>query len=106
MSYKIGQKVIIYNDLFKIKRVEGEHAYFGCNEEGCTAIIMEPNIAATYIGEADPEYYRSASALKKSAQVLKDNLDINEACGEDTCDTLEEVIALAEKIMDRFKYIK
>ena len=33
MSYKVNQKVIIYNDLFKIKKVENENVYFGCNEK-------------------------------------------------------------------------
>lgn len=106
MSYKVNQKVIIYNDLFKIKKVENENVYFGCNEKGCSAIIMEPNIKLTYIGEADPEYYHNAKNLFESAKALKNSLSEEDLCKVNACDELDNAIKAAETLMKRFKYNK
>lgn len=104
--YMPGHKVIIYNQLFKIKEVMNENLYKGCNEDGCMAIFIPANIKETYIGKADPEFYNSAKLIKENAQKLKNSIFEINSCQLGFCEKLDQIIDLAEKTMIEFKYEK
>jgi hypothetical protein len=108
MSYNVGHKIIIQDQIFKITEVLSDNhlLYKACNEEGCMRIFLGSAVDLTYIGEADPEFYYSAKIMQENAYKLKNNIMKLGLCINDFCDKIDTIIELTNEIMNKFKYKK
>lgn len=104
MSYKVGHKVIVNGELFKIKKIHEGNFFSCCASDGCSSLVMFDRIHQTYIGDADPEFFHSAKTIKEEAEKLRSILNLEDACDLETCSVLDRTISEVERLMEKFYF--